>query len=69
MTDLEIIYKILDTFEETQNPSCEPFEVVVNKKNKTVSLREEDYELQPREKSFIFKKENGSCYLDLKEEY
>lgn len=69
MTEKEILEYITLNIEESFYDTCEPFEVVVNNKNKTVVVRPQNYELQPREKAYLYKRINNSSFLSLSEEY
>lgn len=43
--------------------------LIFNKKDKTISLKPNNYDLKSREAIYSFCKKNGGCFINLEEEY
>jgi len=70
MNQEQILNKILIEFQqETSSVSVENIYFLVNFKTKNIIIKPDNYELQPRERVYSFKKYQGSVFLNLEEEY
>lgn len=43
--------------------------LIFNKKDKTIFIKPDNYDLKPREAIYSFCKKNGGCFVNLEEEY
>lgn len=61
---IEYMLKNYDTFPEAAQVSCDPFEIIVNSKEKSVK-KKNNAEPLAREKVYMYYKRNGGNFFDL----